>query len=63
MLAVIRNQPVIVRALVEVGADLAIQGRGAPGFSGKTALDLAEAAGHADIAAVLRAAGQPPAPR
>ena len=56
MLAVIRNQPETVRCLADAGADLTIEGRGAPGFSGKTALDLAEAASYGDIAAILRAA-------
>jgi ankyrin repeat protein len=55
MLAAIRNQPTIARALVDAGADPTIRGTGAPGFHGKTALDLAEAAGHAEVAAVLRA--------
>jgi hypothetical protein len=54
MLAAIRNQPKIVRALVVAGADLTIRGAGAPGFHDKTALDLAEAAGHAEVAAILR---------
>jgi ankyrin repeat protein len=53
MLAVIHGHIDIVRALVEAGADLAIRGRGAPGFSGKTALDLAIAQGRFDIAEVL----------
>lgn len=55
MLAAIRNQPTIARALVDAGADPTIRGTGAPGFHGKTALDLAEAAGHVEVAAVLRA--------
>jgi ankyrin repeat protein len=56
MLAVVRNQPAIVRALVAAGADLTIRGSGAPGFHEKTALDLAEAAGYGEIAAILREA-------
>jgi ankyrin repeat protein len=53
-LAVIHGHIDIVRTLVEAGADLAIRGSGAPGFSGKTALDLAIAQGRSDIAEVLR---------
>lgn len=60
MLAAIRNEPVIVRALVLAGADLTIRGSGAPGFHEKTALDLAEAAGHTEVAAILRAARSHP---
>jgi ankyrin repeat protein len=58
MLAVIRNEPAIVRVLVTAGADLSIRGSGAPGFHEKTALDLAEAAGRTEIAAILREAGR-----
>ncbi len=54
MLAVIHGHIDIVRTLVEAGANLAIRGSGAPGFSGKTALDLATAQGRFDIAEVLR---------
>lgn len=57
MLAAIRNQPLIARTLVVAGADVTIRGSGAPGFHGKTALDLAEAAGHTEVAALLRDAG------
>ena len=58
MLAVIRDEPAIVRVLVAAGADLSLRGSGAPGFHGKTALDLAEAAGRTEIVAILRAAGR-----
>jgi ankyrin repeat protein len=54
MLAVIHGHIDIVRTLVEAGADPAIRGSGAPGFSGKTALDLAIAQGRSDMAEVLR---------
>jgi ankyrin repeat protein len=63
MLAVVNNHVSVAQQLVRAGADLAIRGTGAPGFSGKTALDLAVAAGHHELAAMLRAAareGQPP---
>jgi len=56
MLAVIRDEPAIVRVLLAAGADPSIRGSGAPGFHEKTALDLAEAAGRAEIAAILREA-------
>lgn len=53
MLAVINGHVDIVRTLVQAGADLTLQGSGAPGFAGKTALDLAVARGEpAMIAAV-----------
>jgi ankyrin repeat protein len=54
MLAVLRDQPEIVHALVAAGADLSIRGSGAPGFEGKTALDLAEDAERTEIARILR---------
>lgn len=54
MLAVIVGHADIVRALVEAGADLNLRGTGAPGFAGKTALELATARGQADMVAVLR---------
>jgi uncharacterized protein len=60
MLAVIGGHADIVRALVEAGADLTIRGTGAPGFAGKTALELATAQGHFDMAALLR--GSSPLP-
>ena len=62
MLAVLRGEPTIVRALVAAGADRSIRGSGAPGFHGKTALDLAEAAGRTEIVAILRGAGRGPTP-
>jgi ankyrin repeat protein len=61
MLAVLRGHVDVVRLLVAAGAALELRGSGAPGFSGKTALDLAEGTGHAAIVAILRsAAGCPP---
>jgi ankyrin repeat protein len=63
MLAVLRDQPEIVRVLVAAGADLSIRGSGAPGFDGKTALDLAEGAGRTEIASILREARDRQEPR
>jgi ankyrin repeat protein len=54
MLAVIQGHLEIVRTLVAAGADLTIRGTGAPGFAGKTALDLATARGRSDLVDVLR---------
>jgi ankyrin repeat protein len=53
MLAVINQHTGIVRLLVDAGADLDIQGSGAPGFAGKTALDIATAQGSMDMVEVL----------
>jgi ankyrin repeat protein len=53
MLAVINDRPEIVRILIDAGADRTLRGVGAPGFSGKTALDLATAAGRTDIARMI----------
>jgi uncharacterized protein len=60
MLAVIGGHADIVRALVEAGADLTIRGTGAPGFAGKTALELATAQNRVDMAAMLRGSSRPP---
>jgi ankyrin repeat protein len=54
MLAVIGGHIEIVRTLVTAGADLAIRGAGAPGFAGKTALDLAAAQDRSDMADLLK---------
>ena len=55
MLAVIRGHTEIVRRLVAAGADRNLLGTGAPGFSGKTALDFAAARGDAEQVAILGA--------
>lgn len=60
MLAAVNNHAVIVRTLVNAGADRSIRGTGAPGFGGKTALDLALAAGWYEIVDLLRDADQTP---
>ena len=49
MLAVVAGHPEIARLLARAGADLSLKGSGAPGFAGKTALDLAAARGMPDL--------------
>ena len=53
MLAVIAGHKEIVQALARAGADLTLQGTGAPGFAGKTVADLAAARGWNDLAIEL----------
>jgi len=53
MLAVIAGHKEIARALAHAGADLTLQGTGAPGFAGKTAADLAAALCWNDLAIEL----------
>jgi ankyrin repeat protein len=54
MLAVINGHTSIVRLLTEAGADTEIRGTGAPGFAGKTALDLAEDLGSDSVCELLK---------
>lgn len=49
MLAVIAGHKEIARALIRAGADLTLRGTGAPGFAGKTVVDLAIARGWSDF--------------
>lgn len=59
MLAVINRHAGIARQLVDAGADTLIRGSGAPGFLGKTAVDLADGEGLTDLAAyIARAEGR-----
>ena len=53
MLAVINGRDAIVGILVDAGADQSIQGSGAPGFAGKTALDIARGGGREIMVALL----------
>ena len=53
MLAVINGRDAIVGLLVDAGADRSIRGSGAPGFDGKTALDIASAGGREIMVALL----------
>ena len=50
MLAVVNRHAGVAKQLVDAGADLRIRGRGAPGFAGKSARDLARDAGLEDLA-------------
>ena len=54
MLAVINGRTPIAELLIEAGADTQIHGTGAPGFAGKTALDLAEDLGRESLSLLLR---------
>lgn len=58
MLAVLNNHSKIVETIVRAGADRSIRGTGAPGFDGKTAMELAQAAGWHEIVDFLRAVEQ-----
>jgi ankyrin repeat protein len=58
MLAVINGRDAIVGILAEAGADQTIKGSVAPGFAGKTALDLAVAANRVIAVALLKDAGR-----
>lgn len=53
MLAVINGRDAIVGILVDAGADRSIQGSGAPGFDGKTALDIARGGNREIMVALL----------
>ena len=54
MLAVIGGCTDVVRILTAAGADLCLRGTGTPGFTAKTALDLAIARGDPDMVEILR---------
>ena len=54
MLARINGRDAIVGVLADAGADLTIRGTGAPGFAGKTALDLAAGANRVIAMALLK---------
>lgn len=53
MLSVLAGHPEIARVLAKAGADPSIEGRGGPGFRGKTAADLAMDKGDRRLAAYL----------
>jgi len=54
MLAVINAHLEIVQLLLDAGADPRIEGSGAPGFAGKTALQIAEDLRRSEIVALIR---------
>jgi hypothetical protein len=56
MLALVRGRVDVVRRLAESGADLSLRGTGAPGFAGKTALELATDRDDPEMVAILRSA-------
>lgn len=62
MLAVIAGHAAVVRVLAAAGADPSVRGRGAPGFAGKTAYDLAVAAGLDELRDVLARHGSAGSP-
>jgi ankyrin repeat protein len=53
MLGVVNGHVDVVRTLVLAGANLGLQGTGAPGFVGKTALDLARDRGEPGMVEIL----------
>ena len=53
MLAVVYQHSKVVKQLVDAGANTQLRGSGAPGFSGKTARELAEQSGLTEIAGYL----------
>ncbi len=56
MLAVINHHVGIAKQLVDAGAATSLCGRGAPGFAGKTARQLAESQDMPELAAYIAAA-------
>jgi len=58
MLAVVRGHVDVVRKLADAGASVSLRGTGAPGFSEKTALDLAVARGDMEMVEILHSAAQ-----
>ena len=58
MLAIVNRHVEIAIKLIEAGADAKVRGTGAPGFSGKTAVDLAREAGFSQIAEAMWRSGQ-----
>jgi ankyrin repeat protein len=53
MLAVVNHHTDVARTLAKAGADLSLVGTGAPGFSGKTAAQIALDVGEIELARVL----------
>ena len=57
MLAVINGRDAIVGILADAGANRAIRATGAPGFEGRTALEIAQAGHRTIMVALLREPG------
>lgn len=57
MLAIVNRHADIAAALIEAGANTRLQGSGAPGFSGKTAGDLAREGGFNELAEAIARSG------
>jgi hypothetical protein len=53
MLAIVAGHAEVACVLAKAGADLSLKGTGAPGFTGKTAYDLAVARGMEELAREL----------
>ena len=56
MLAIVAGHAAVARIIAGAGADLRVKGTGAPGFSEKTAYDLAVARGMTELSANLERA-------
>lgn len=54
MLAVINGHVDVAAGLVKAGANPGLRGCGAPGFAGKTAIDLAMERGFTELAEIIR---------
>lgn len=54
MLAIVAGHAEVARLLAKAGADLSLQGTGAPGFAGKTAYDLAVERGMLELSEELK---------
>lgn len=54
MLSLVAGHAEVARILAKAGADLSLQGTGAPGFSGKTAYDLAAERGMLELSVELK---------
>lgn len=54
MLAVVAGHAEVARLLADSGADLSLRGTGAPGFSGKTAYDLAVERDMRELSAAIK---------
>ncbi len=58
MLAVVGGHVEVVRRVAKAGANLSLRGTGAPGFAGKTALDLAIDLERPEIVEILRSTAE-----